>query len=180
MKDRLRIPGLSLALFALVLSGPARAADPPRPTLPDSPAGRRAAAFFDAFRAGTEERLAAFFSGAVSPEGLKQRPAAERARRLAAIRKETGDVSIRRVDAPAAGRLIVVTEGSEKSLTRWAFDFGPPPDAFLVGIAIDEADASDLAGPPPAMSEAEAIAAVEKAATEAAAADRFSGVVLVA
>ncbi|HYN43641.1 MAG TPA: hypothetical protein VE129_17825, partial [Thermoanaerobaculia bacterium] len=144
MRDRLRGSGLSLALLALVLSGPARAADSPRPALPDSPAGRRVAAFFDAFRAGTPERLAAFFSGAVSPDGLKQRPAAERASRLAAIRKETGEVAIRRADAPAAGSVIVVTAGSAKSFTRWAFDFGPPPDVFLVGIAIDEADDSDL------------------------------------
>lgn len=180
MRDRLRGSGFSFALLVLVLSGPVRAADPPRPALPDSPAGRRVAAFFDAFRAATKERLAAFFSGAVSPEGLKQRPAAERASRLAAIRKETGEVAIRRADAPAAGSVIVVTEGSGKSFTRWAFDFGPPPDVFLVGIAIDEADDSDLAGPPPAMSEAEAITAVEKAATEAASVDRFSGVVLVA
>ncbi len=80
----------------------------------------------------------------------------------------------------AAGHLIVVTKGLGKRFTMWAFDFGPPPDAFLAGIGIEEADASDLAGLPPPMSEAGALAAVEKAATEAVAADRFSDVVLVA
>jgi len=167
-------------LLVLCLSGPARAAEPPRDAFPDSAAGRRVAAFFEAFGSGSEERLAAFFSAAVSPDGLREHPAAARARRLGGIRKETGAVEVRRVDAPSTGKLVVVTEGAGKRLTRWDFTFGPPPGTFLVGIGIDDADASDLAGPPPPMSQAEALAAIEKAATEAAAADRFSGVVLVA
>ena len=181
MSDRRRYLVLSfVALLALVPSNPARTSDAPRAVLPDSPAGRRAAAFFDAYRSGTEERLAAYFQGAMGPEALKERPAAERARRLAALRGETGDVEVRRADAPAPGQVVVVTEGKGDRLVKWTLAFGPPPETYLLGIALDEADADDLAGPPPPMTEAEALAAVEKASSEAAAADRFSGVVLVA
>jgi CubicO group peptidase (beta-lactamase class C family) len=181
MRDRPRCPTLSIAtLLVLGLSVTPAAAEPPRSAFPDTAAGRRVASFFEAFGSGSEERLAGFFSAAASPESLRQHPAAARAKRLAGIRQETGGAEVRRVDAPSAGQLVVVTEGAGKALTRWEFTFGPPPETFLLGIGIDDADASDLAGPPPPMSQAEALAAVGKAATDAAAADRFSGVVLVA
>jgi CubicO group peptidase (beta-lactamase class C family) len=180
MQDRVRGSVLTLAVLALVLSGLARAADPPRAALPDSPAGRRVAAFFEAFRAGTEERFAAFFSGAVGPEALKQRPAAERARRLVAMKGQIGEVKVRRADAPSPEQLVVVTEGAGNRFDNWIFSFGPAPEAYLLGIGVDDADESDLAGPPPPMTEAQALEEVVKAADEAAAADRFSGVVLVA
>lgn len=171
---------ISFTLLVLALSVTAEAAEPPRSVFTDTTAGRRVAAFFEAFDSGAEERLAAFFSATASPESLRRHPAAARAKRLAGIRLETGGAEVRRVDAPSPGQLVVVTEGAGKLLTRWEFTFGPPPETYLLGIGVDEADASDLAGPPPPMSEAEALAAVEKAAGDAVAADRFSGVVLVA
>jgi hypothetical protein len=127
-------------LLALGLSGTARAAEPSSRSFPDTAAGRRVAAFFEAFGSGSEDRLAEYFSAAVSPEGLRQRSAAARAKRLAGIHQETGAVEVRRVDAPAAGKLVVVTDGAAKRLTRWDFTFGPPPETFLVGIGIDDAD----------------------------------------
>ncbi|MBK9372309.1 MAG: beta-lactamase family protein [Holophagales bacterium] len=181
MRECLRRPVLSTVLvLAVTLSVVAPAADAPRAGFPDTPAGRRVAAFFAAYLSGTEESLAAFFSGAIGPEALKQRTATERARRIVAMRGQLGDVEVRRVDAPSAEQLVVVTEGPEKRLDKWAFSFGPPPDAFLLGIGVDDADESDLAGPPPPLTEAQALAQIAKAADEAAAADRFSGVVLVA
>lgn len=167
-----------LAVALLLLPAPAPAAGPP--AFPETPAGRRAAAFFEAFRAGTEERLAAFFSSAVSPEALKQRPASERARRIAGLRRETGEVAIRRVDAPAPGKLVVVAEGKDGALTKFELAFGPAPESFLQGILVDEASPADLEGPAAPMTEDEAVARVESLATEAAAAGRFSGVVLLA
>jgi CubicO group peptidase (beta-lactamase class C family) len=181
MSDRRRNLVLSItALLALVLSSSARTSDSPPTGFPDSPAGRRVAAFFEAYRSGTAERLAAFFEGAMGPESLRQRPAAERARRLAAMKAELGDVEVRRTDSPSPGQLVVVTQGPAKRLERWTFSFGPPPETYLLGIGVDEADESDLAGPPPPMTEAEALAEIARAADAAAASDRFSGVVLVA
>lgn len=177
----LRIVLLWLALFLLALLAlPLWGAGPRPEAFPDTEPGRRASAFFEAFASGSEERLAAFFSGAMGPDSLKQRPAAERARRLAAIRKETGAVKVGRVDAPTADQVVVVTQGGDGGLQKWTLAFGPAPDAFLLGIGVDEADADDLAGPPPPMTEGEALAAIETAVSQAVADDRFSGVVLVA
>lgn len=167
-----------LAVALLLLPARVVAAGPAG--FPETPAGRRAADFFEAFRAGSEERLAAYFSTAVSPDGLKQRPAAERARRLAGIRQETGEVAVRRVDAPSADRVVVVTEGSGGALTKWTLELGPPPDAFLLGIGVDEASPADLEGPAAPMTEDEAVSRVEALAAEAFASVRFSGVVLLA
>ncbi|MCL4808100.1 MAG: hypothetical protein KJ062_09965, partial [Thermoanaerobaculia bacterium] len=164
-----------MLLAVALLLPPAGAAAAGPASFPETPAGRRAAAFFEAFQAGTEERLAAYFSTAVSPDGLKQRPAAERARRLAGIRKETGDVVVKRVDAPSPGKLVVVTEGKGGELTTWTLELGPPPDAFLLGLGVDEASPADLEGPAAPMTEDEAVARVEALVSEAAAAGRFSG-----
>lgn len=181
-RSRFAVTVAGAAILALVglLASRAGAAPASGAAFPDTPAGKRAAAFFDAFLDGSEERLAAFFAGAMRLEALQQRPAAERARRLAAIRKETGAVTVRRADGPSPAEVVVVTEGDGKRLQKWSLSFGPPPESFLVGIGIDEADGDDLAGPAPPMAEAAALAAVEKLVSEAAAADRFSGVVLLA
>ena len=176
---RVALLWLALVLLALLVL-PLWGAEPGPEAFPDTAPGRRAAALFDAFTSGSEERLAAFFSAAVGPEALKQRPAAERARRLAAFRKETGTVIVRRVDAPSPDEVVVVTQGDGQRLQKWTLAFGPAPETFLLGIGVDEADADDLAGPPPPMTEGQALAAIETAASEAVAADRFSGVVLVA
>ncbi|KAA0252973.1 MAG: class A beta-lactamase-related serine hydrolase [Acidobacteria bacterium] len=177
----IRVVLLWLALFLLALLAlPLRGAEPRPEAFPDTPTGKRAAAFFEAFASGGEERLAAFFSSAMGPESLKQRPAAERGRRLAAIRNETGAVKVRRVDAPSADEVVVVTQGEGSRLQKWTFAFGPAPDTYLLGIGVDEADADDLAGPPPPMAEGQALEAIEKAVSQAVVEDRFSGVVLVA
>jgi CubicO group peptidase (beta-lactamase class C family) len=170
---------LLLIVALCALAGPAQAQSA-QTGLPDTPAGRRATAFFAAFEAGTEERLAAFFGEAVGEESLRQHPASERARRVAAIRQEIGALKVRRADTSRQDSLVVIAEGTGGKLHRLTLSFGPPPDTFLGGIGFDEAEADDLAGPPQPMSEAEALASVEKMVTEADAADRFSGVVLVA
>jgi CubicO group peptidase (beta-lactamase class C family) len=60
------------------------------------------------------------------------------------------------------------------------FDFAPAPPNQLIGILVDDAGPEDLAGPAPPMTQAEAIAAIDKAVAGRAAARDFSGVVLVA
>lgn len=168
------------ALLITVLPGFAGSADSPQPGFPDTAAGRCAAAFFDAFRSGSQERMTAFFAGVVSPEGLKQRSASQRAERMTDVRKEIGEVEFRRVDALPPDKLVLVAQDAEKRLYKWTFTFGPPPDTYLLSLALDQAETEDLAGPPPPLTEAEAIAAIEKTVSEQVAADSFSGVVLVA
>ncbi len=181
MRDLLRrsVPATAV-LLVLVLSGSARAATAPRPGIPDTPAGRRVAAFFAAYRSGTEEGLAAFFSGAIGPEALKQRPAAERARRIVAMKSQLGDVEVRRVDAPSAEQLVVVTEGPRKRLDKWAFSFGPPPDAFPPRDRRRRRGRERPRRPAAADDRGAGPRGDRAAADEAAAADGFSGVVLVA
>jgi CubicO group peptidase (beta-lactamase class C family) len=181
-----RLTGARAASLAALPSGrgasPVDAARPQvaAPGLPDTPAGRRVAAFFEAFNRADEHGLARFFTENLAPEALADRPAPDRARRLIMLRRDTGTVRIRRVDPRPPASLSAIVEGERGQLLRLGFDFAATAPHHLLGILLDEASADDLAGPPPPMTQAEATAAIDKTVSELAAADAFSGVVLAA
>jgi CubicO group peptidase (beta-lactamase class C family) len=83
-------------------------------------------------------------------------------------------------DQRPTASLVVIVEGQRQRLSKLTFEFAPAPPHHLLAIKVDDADADDLAGPPRPMTESEALTAIEEAASEAAAADTLSGVVLVA
>jgi CubicO group peptidase (beta-lactamase class C family) len=169
--------GLLLAASVPLVVG----ADPsPRTDLPDTPLGRRVSAFVDAFQKADRPGIVGFFEQNLSAQALSQRPAAPRADRILRLRTELGRVTVRRADERPPASLVVIVEGERQRLSKLTFDFAPAPPRHLLGIKVDEADADDLAGPPRPMTESEALAAIEQAVSEAAAADAFSGVILVA
>lgn len=145
---------------------------------PKSPAGERARAFFEAFSSGEAARLEKFFASAISADGAKQTPPAARAARLMGLRRDLGAVRLRKVEASAADGVALYVEGEHGRLMKIELMFSVAPDYFLRGVGVDEASPDDLAGPLPPMSRVEALAGIEKSV--AAAADEFSGVVLVA
>lgn len=174
-----------MTLATLVLAGtlaPVLALQAPTgaPPLPDTPAGRHVARFFELFNQSDGSGLTTFFAERLGAEALAQRPADERARRILALRRDTGAVRIRRADPKAPASLAVIVEGEHGQLLRMEFDFSAAPPHHLVGILVDDAGPADLQGPPPAMTQAEALAAVDRAVSESAADGVFSGVVLVA
>jgi CubicO group peptidase (beta-lactamase class C family) len=148
--------------------------------LPDTPLGRRVGVFLDAFRKADRPGIVGFFEQNLTVQALAQRPAAERADRILRLRTELGQVTLRRADERPPASLVVIVEGERQGLSKLTFDFAPAPPQQLLGIKLDEADADDLAGPPRPLSAPEALSAIEQAVSEAAAADAFSGVVLVA
>jgi D-alanyl-D-alanine carboxypeptidase len=156
-------------------------ADPsPRTELPDTPLGRRVSVFVDVFQKGDRPGIVGFFERNLSAQALSQRPAAERADRILRLRTDLGQVTVRRADERPPASVVVIVEGERQRLSKLTFDFAPALPHHLLGIKVDDADADDLAGPPRPMTESEALTAIEQAMSEAAAADTFSGVVLVA
>src|SRR5262245_52344251 len=66
-------PAVALALGLVVLLGAARPS-----VLPDTPLGRRAAAYFEAFNSGKERAVRAFLEANVAPAALQERPIEQR------------------------------------------------------------------------------------------------------
>jgi len=151
-----------------------------KPLLPETPAGQRVQAFLAAFNSGQASQLERFFSDNISAAAAKQISPADRAARWMQIHGEIGSIKLRKAEPPSPDSLVIFVQGERGQLVRMGFRFSPAPEYFLSGITIDEANPEDLAGPLPSMSRPEALAAIEKAVDLSAAADEFSGVVLVA
>jgi D-alanyl-D-alanine carboxypeptidase len=149
------------------------------PPFPPTPAGKSAQSFFEAFNAGDPSRLERFFAEHVDAESARRVPPADRASRLMTLRREFGKVTLRRADAPSPDEVAMIIQGEKGRLIKMTLKFGPAPGRFFLGLGVDDADPADVAGPPPPMTRSEALAAIERELDERAAADRFSGVVLI-
>ncbi len=150
------------------------------PALPDTPAGRRVEAFLAAFSSGDASQLERFFVASTNPQAAATRPPAQRALRLQGVRQELGSVKLRKVEMQSPDAITVFVEGGRGQLLAVGFRFEPGPERWLGSLTIDEATPEDLAGPPPPTTEEEALAALDRAVTQAVAADEFSGAVLIA
>lgn len=177
----LRLPAeMILCLFFTFPSLQAAQAQIGTPALPDTPAGRRVEAFLAAFNSGDVSQLERFFVASTNPQSAAARPPAQRALRLQGVRQELGSVKLRKVEVQSPDSITVFVEGERGQLLGIGFRFEPGPERWLGGLTIDEATAEDLAEPPPPMTEAEALAALDRAIEQAVAADEFSGAVLIA
>jgi D-alanyl-D-alanine carboxypeptidase len=167
--------------FAAILGFlvPARAGQAAQPAFPASPAGKAAQAFLEAFNAGEAAGLERFFAAHVDAEAAKRVPPADRVARLMDLRRELGRAELKRVDAVPPNAVALILAGEKGRLIKLSLEFGPAPQGYLQGIGVDDADPSDLAGPPPPMTGAAALAAIEEELAKRTAADRFSGVVLI-
>jgi D-alanyl-D-alanine carboxypeptidase len=176
----LRFPAGILCLWLSLLSSQPTSAQGEAPALPDTSAGRRVEAFLAAFNSGDAAQLERFFVASTSPQSAAARPPAQRATRLQGVRQELGSVKLRKVEVQSADSIIVFVEGQGGQLVSIGFRFEPGPEQWMAGITIDEATPEDLAGPPPPMTEQEALTALDRAVGQAVEADEFSGTVLVA
>ena len=139
----------------------------------------RVSVFVDAFQKADRPGIVGFFEQNLSAEALSQRPAAERADRIVRLRADLGQVTVRRADERPPASLVVIVEGERQRLSSSPSISRPHRPTSC--------SASRWTMPMPmtwpaarSMTESEALAAIEQAASEAAAADTFSGVVLVA
>lgn len=80
---------------------------------PDDAPGGLAAAFFEAFNEGTEDRLKAFATRYRSESAARRSPARAFVRRLSQLRKRLGKLEVERM-ARRPGRLIVLSHGGKQ------------------------------------------------------------------
>jgi CubicO group peptidase (beta-lactamase class C family) len=148
---------------------------------PQTPQGRRAAAYFAAFNADGEGAMAAFLRENLSAGALRRASVEERLARYRGARKEAGSFTpVKALGVGAASAGYLVRSGSGEWL-EFTFHFEPGAEgklASILGAPIDPETAADLAGP--ALGREEVMTRIRAVMDERSRADRFSGVVLVA
>lgn len=177
---RRKVSLVELALLAAVLGMPAHAAQAaPTVTLPDTPAGRHAAAYLAAFNAGTDEAMRGFFTEHISGAGLQQRPVEARLEAGKPFRQELRTLTARKVLSEGENRLEILAQGGNGDWVALSFETEPgPPHRLLLGVRVQESDSpEELATAPKTL--AELGPALDRSLIAATAADDFAGVVLV-
>jgi CubicO group peptidase (beta-lactamase class C family) len=154
---------------------PARAAT----VLPDTTAGKRVAAYLEAFNGG-EARMKEFFLANVSPESLAMRPVEERLRFYREVQSETGGLALRQVVQASETGVTILAQAKAGGWFELTFQFEPAPPHRLEGFGIDEAEPPDPNAPPAPQTIAGLTGAIDQLLDKRVQSDEFSGVVLVA
>ena len=147
--------------------------------LPDTPAGKRVAAYLEAFNGG-EAQMKEFFLANVAPESLAQRPVEERLRFYRQMQSETGGLALRQVVQASAAGVTVLVQAKTGGWFELTFQFEPEPPHRLQGLGIDEADPPDPNAGPAPQTIAGLTGAIDQLLDARVQSDEFSGVVLVA
>jgi D-alanyl-D-alanine carboxypeptidase len=174
MKHKASIVGL-LVLGAWAFGLARQGAAP----LASTPSGRRVEAYVQSFNAG-ETAMRDFFTASAARESLRKTPMETRLSRYKQMRERLGDLEIRRIAENKADLVSVVAHGSNGPVVSLEFQFEAAEPYGLLGVRVMDID--EGAGPPPSpkKDEADLAAAVEEYVRKEAAADVFSGVVLIA
>jgi D-alanyl-D-alanine carboxypeptidase len=172
---RMALAGMLLLLMVPTLTS---AQTKPKPTLPETEAGRRVATWIATFNTDDDDTMLQWLAENLTPEALGRRPAEERLGMFRSMRDALGDVELRKVVTEKED-LVTVVLATKDGFVELNFEFETRAPHRLMSIYGEETDDPDLP-PPPKVNESEAVTAIEKAVAEAVAADEFSGTVLVA
>ncbi len=153
----------------------------PSSILPDTAAGRRVAAYFEAFNSGREETMRAFIEANVGAEALKERPVERRLEIYRQMRDEHGTLTPVRVLDHAEDHVhVIVRTRFDRSLDLTFLFEAAAPHGFL-GLRVMDAPggagAEEQIAP---LSEEGAVEAWRARIDSLVRADRFSGAVLLA
>jgi CubicO group peptidase (beta-lactamase class C family) len=173
----------SLALFVcLALASPAlRAAD--SPPIPDTPEGKRLAAFFAAADKQDEKATRAFIEQNFPPEALKELPIEQRLRNIHGFISRQGPFELIRILPPrpsAAGATVRSKKTGELLQVSLELEDGPRRGVLGLRVEEDSGNAPERSTEAPKANDRELSEAVDAEVSELAAKDAFSGVVLLA
>ncbi|HYV07226.1 MAG TPA: serine hydrolase, partial [Blastocatellia bacterium] len=177
----LKTKSMLIWLFVLSLSVSFKAQTHGSPTLPDTIAGKRVAAYIKAFNTGDEQAVRQFFTENVSAAALAERPLNARAGVYREMRANLGELQLRRVIQAGENQITGLFQTTKGGLVEIGFQFEPDAPHRFLGLRVEDAE-----GPqdvpedktPAAQTEAQVIALIESRLNELSAADEFSGAVL--
>lgn len=185
----MRLQKTSLLWLAFLLfASPIMAQHGDAPLLPETQAGQRVAAYLKAFNSGDEQLMRAFFAENVSTEALRRRSVDERVGIYRQMRGNMETMTLRRVLQASEDAVSVLIETKKGGWFEIGFQFEKEAPHKFLGLQVEEMDGppQGAAAPPKTetpsapLTEAEALALIEKRLNELIAADEISGAVLIA
>jgi len=146
--------------------------------IPDSPGGKIAKQYIDAFNRGDDAKLRQFFLDNVPPKGLAERPVEARLERAKQFRQEAKSLTPQKVLDTGPASLGVVARTGNGDILTLTFEFDTTPQYKLAGLHIDLGE-QEPSSAPVAMGQQEFGKFVSDYLTESVRDDKFSGAVLV-
>lgn len=177
------MPLRKLAIAVCVaLAAPVLLAAGPSP-FPDTPEGKRLAAFFTAAEKQDEKATRAFIEQNFPPEALKELPLEDRLRNIHGFITKSAPFEIVRMLPPRPGAAGVLARSKQTgSLLQISLELEEGPRRGVLGLRVEEdsGEAPERPAEAPKANDTELSAAVDAEVTQLAARDAFSGVVLLA
>lgn len=161
--------------------GPSWTSAPPDAVYPDSPGGKRARAFVEAFNTGDRAAITKMIAAEFDANDLKRFAAEPRAERWTGIATRVGAVDVKRVVEEPERIVLAVVARRDGKTYELSIDLADPPARGILGADLNESTPlPDAPGPGPRKDAADFAQTVRAHLTALAAANRFSGVILVA
>jgi D-alanyl-D-alanine carboxypeptidase len=173
-----------VCLIALLTAPLSQAQNAETANLPNTQAGQRVAAYLKAFNSGDEGLMRDFFNQNVAPAALQQRPVEARIGVYREMRANIEAMELRRVLEAREDFISILVQTKKGEWLNVGFEFETETPHKFLRLRVEDTEAPSTVeaagGAPAAMTEKEALAAIEKYLNELVAADEFSGVVLIA
>jgi D-alanyl-D-alanine carboxypeptidase len=174
-----------VALSACALALALRAVATPAPSpFPDTPEGRRLAAFFAAAEKQDEKATRAFIEQNFPPEALKEMALEQRLKNIHGFITRNGPFEVVRVLPARPGSTGAVARSKKTGETfQISLELEEGPRRGVLGLRVEQGageEDTESAADKPAANDAELARVVDAAATELSQKDAFSGVVLLA
>jgi CubicO group peptidase (beta-lactamase class C family) len=148
---------------------------------PESVEAKRVAAFVSALTAGTDAALKEFIEKNFAAGALERIPVEPRLRRLQGFAQEAGPLELKKtLPATPEGAAFVARSKKTGGWYEIRLELEPAPARGIVGIQIEDSDASAMEPEPVVRSDADAAREADAYVTKLAGQDKFSGVLLLA
>ncbi len=171
---------LKISIFATLILGAACAVAQTAASFPDTPAGKRAAAYVTAFNSGDDAVMRRFFEANIAPEGLARRPVEDRLQIYHQMRAEMQTITLQRIVAASDSNIIALATTKSGNWFSFTFMFDSSPERFLLGIRVEPSDPSETTQDMTPLTQPELLTLVAQYLDSLVKADEFSGTVLIA
>ncbi|TLY31749.1 MAG: beta-lactamase family protein [Ignavibacteria bacterium] len=146
--------------------------------LPDTPAGKVAKQYIDAFNSGDDAKLRQFFIDNVAPKGLAERPVEARLERAKQFRQEAKSLTPQKILDTGPNSLGVVARAGNGDILTLTFEFDTTALYKLAGLRVDLGE-QEATSSPATMGQEEFGKFVGDYLAQSVRDDKFSGAVLV-
>ena len=174
-------PRAFVLLLLLSAALPASAQGMKEAKLPDSPLGKLAASYLQAFNSGRRDALRDFIAANYSDSALRDRSADSRAALQASFYRSLGSLAVYRVEHPSDDELrLLVRARLTGEWMRLGFSAAEGKPLRVPGIVFEPTLCPSRAACPARLSDAQVVAELSSYLEALSAADAFAGVVLLA